>query len=927
MDNQTPNTILLEQLTSQMKQIMSKELDGIYKTLDKIQSSNKGKEKVHSSPRVSEGIPSPFLNATSSHVTRNVAHNSRNVNDELAHGRHHAYHTLTSGSDDELHAHSRHHRHRNNAHIHDNLHHMPRHGAFDPRPNQRFGQGNVLDDIPQFGDPRLENRYLGLKLEIPTFDGNVNPEKYLEWEMRLDQIFEAQRFDDERKIALATVHLTNYALLCWDNHKKTILPFHPLHSWEELKVRFRQRWVPPHYIKELHRKLQIISQGSKSVEAYYREMWVALTRANIVESEEATMARFIDGLHPRIRDIVELHDHASMDSLLHQCHRVEAQLKRQDRDHAYYSKNYKSQSSFGRFPSKSFQKNDFKNSFDKDGKSGSNKNWKKSHNDHEKSHGQRGVSDSPPSTSKLKGVGHGQSHKSSEIKCFKCLGRGHIASQCPTKKTMMCVDGVYDSHSNSSNDELSSTHSSSYASSSDDELYPNEGDLLVVRRLLGSHPKEDDNTQRENIFHTRCLVKNATCSLIIDSGSCVNVASTRLVSKLNLPTTPHPRPYKLQWLNDNGELLVDKQVLVELTIGKYCDSIVCDVVPMEAAHILFGRPWQFDRNAIHDGHSNKYSFEYKGSKLTLVPLSPKEVSHDQHLMKKKREKEQLALKQANKGFTNPFASETCEKSSKSSFKAKQCAKGLGGDESSSHSNLLVSKHEFKHLFLAHKTMYLMIPHDMCLNVVSNNDNHVVPSAFSSMLDRYKDVFPHETPKGLPPIRGIEHQIDFIPGSSIPNRPAYRENPQESEEIQRQVDDLMSKGWIRESLSPCAVPVILVPKKDGKWRMCCDCRPINAITIRYRHPIPRLDDLLDELCGASLFSKIDLKSGYHQIRMKEGDEWKTAFKTKFGLCEWLVMPFGLSNAPSTFMRLMHHVLRKFMGKFVVVYFDDILIYSK
>ncbi|GJR99540.1 putative reverse transcriptase domain-containing protein [Tanacetum coccineum] len=191
---------------------------------------------------------------------------------------------------------------------------------------------------------------------------------------------------------------------------------------------------------------------------------------------------------------------------------------------------------------------------------------------------------------------------------------------------------------------------------------------------------------------------------------------------------------------------------------------------------------------------------------------------------------------------------------------------------------------------------------------------------------FPEVFPEDLP-GLPLTRQVEFQIDLVPGAAPVARAPYRLAPSEMKELSEQLKELSDKGFIRPSSSPWGAPVLFVKKKDGSFRMCIDYRELNKLTVKNRYPLPRIDDLFDQLQGSSVYSKIDLRSGYHQLRVREEDIPKTAFRTRYGHYEFRVMPFGLTNAPAVFMDLMNRVCKPYLDKFVIVFIDDILIYSK
>ncbi|WJZ85709.1 hypothetical protein VitviT2T_005229 [Vitis vinifera] len=697
-----------------------------------------------------------------------------------------------------------------------------------------------------------------VRLEVAEFYGKLNPTAFLDWIMSMEDYFDWYAMPENRKVRFVKAKLKGAARLWWHNIEnqahRTGQP--PIDTWDEMKLKMKEHFLPTDYEQLMYTKLFSLKQGTKSVEEYTEEFHELSIRNQVRESDAQLAARYKAGLRMEIQlEMIAAHTY-TVDDVYQLALKIEEGLKFR------VSRRPSSQigSTFSnRTASKPLSTSNFRTPNHVNGGGNTQQTSNVAYKNGNKGKNSMINGDRKVDVTPL---------------CFKCGGHGHYAVVCPTKSLHFCVEEL-ESKLESYPKEEETYNEDEVSEECDYYDGMTEGYSLVVQPLLTvPKVKGEEDLRRNSIFQTRISCQGRLCTMIIDGGSSLNIASQELVEKLNLKTERHPNPFKVAWVNDTS-IPVSFRCLVTFLFGKeFEESVWCEVLPIKVSHILLGRPWLFDRKVQHDGYENTYALIHNGRKKILRPM--KEVPPIKKLDENAQPKKVLTMCQ--------FENESKETKVIFALMARKVE-------------------EFK------------------------EQDKEYPANARKILDDFSDLWPAELPNELPPMRDIQHAIDLIPGASLPNLPAYRMNPTEHAELKRQVDELLTKGFIRESLSPCGVPALLTPKKDGSWRMCVDSRAINKITIKYRFPIPRLDDMLDMMVGSVIFSKIDLRSGYHQIRIRPGDEWKTSFKTKDGLYEWLVMPFGLTNAPSTFMRIMTQVLKPFIGRFVVVYFDDILIYSR
>jgi hypothetical protein len=391
------------------------------------------------------------------------------------------------------------------------------------------------------------------------------------------------------------------------------------------------------------------------------------------------------------------------------------------------------------------------------------------------------------------------------------------------------------------------------------------------RRLcITALEKPDTDNHSAKLIIYLAKVNGHDVKVCIDSGATGNFVSLRLAKLAKLSAARIVGDPVTVTLGDGSDTSCDNRYIVPLRMGTYSESLSTHGIQLTASFdIVLGMPWleRFGPNV--DWVNKVVEFIHRGQKHTLRPpiFQPGDTS-------------------------------------------------CGG--------LTISALQLKRAARKGAQLYSVILKDSTGQPDGAEDQ--TPPQIQSLVTDFADIF-QELPDGLPPERAVEHTIPLKPGATPSSRPVYRMSESELQELKSQLDTLISKGFIKPSTSPYGAPILFVKKKDGSMRMCVDFRALNQSTIKNSYALPRIDELLDRLHGANVISNLDLQSGYHQIRVAAEDTPKTAFRTRYGHYEFLVLPFGLTSAPATFQRLMNDIFREHLDTFVLVYLDDILVFSK
>ena len=425
-------------------------------------------------------------------------------------------------------------------------------------------------------------------------------------------------------------------------------------------------------------------------------------------------------------------------------------------------------------------------------------------------------------------------------------------------------------------------------------------------------------------------IPSVSFSALVDCGCSHSFVSTDIVSRYSIPRKSLRKPLKLMLFDGShvNSIYFEVELPIRFLTGTIDKWTFLETVLSPGCHFAFGLDWLRSRNP---------SIDWVAGTVTLPasePLGTPSLAAYSDNMAAPKPQDPLASCANSANSANSGVSSSQDRDLRTNAPGEQV------DETSQSTDIsIVDPSAFCLIIEEGPLMFGIVMPSIESSISAKSSTHsevladnnesseAFPSHIPEVYSDFADVFSGRNADKLPPRQSYDHVIELEPNTVPPYSPIYKQSEAELKVVKEFIDEYLAKGFICPSKSPAGSPIVFAKKKDGSLRLCVDYRGLNKITKKNRYPLPRMDELLDRLSRANWFSKIDLKSGYNLVRIAEGDEWKTAFRTRYGSYEFLVMHFGLTNAPATFQNFMNDTFYDLLDRFVAAYLDDLIIFTE